>query len=168
MFCDSVPRLATALESRYSSRNTAVFGRKRGSVGGASSPTGGHWLPSFKTLDITRSRIGLYDTCGRTAARQNSKDSAVVLLSKGICTMPRRHSALPKLCHHKRSNRAVVYIDRIAIYLGPHGSAEAGESTSTPDAVARSHFHVQKWVGPACHIRSCRCVLVMFLPLVGS
>lgn len=39
--------------------------------------------------------------------------------------MPRRPSAIPKLCHHKPSGRAVAYVGRKAIYFGPWGSPEA-------------------------------------------
>lgn len=42
--------------------------------------------------------------------------------------MPKRRSAFPQLCHHKPSGRDVVYIDRQAVYLGPHGSPEALEA----------------------------------------
>lgn len=42
--------------------------------------------------------------------------------------MPQRRSVVPQLCHHKPSGRDVVYINRQAIYLGPHGSPEAREA----------------------------------------
>lgn len=42
--------------------------------------------------------------------------------------MPRSRSSLPNLCHHKPSGRAVVYLNRRAIYLGPWGSDEAKDA----------------------------------------
>ena len=41
--------------------------------------------------------------------------------------MPRGHKSVPKYCLHKASGRAVVRIDGIDHYLGPHGSAESHE-----------------------------------------
>lgn len=39
--------------------------------------------------------------------------------------MPRPKSLVPKLCVHRSTNRACVYIDRQVVYLGPAGSEES-------------------------------------------
>lgn len=39
--------------------------------------------------------------------------------------MPSKSGKVPSYCLHKPSGRAVVYIDRKAVYLGPFGSEES-------------------------------------------
>ncbi len=42
--------------------------------------------------------------------------------------MPRRRSALPKLCLHKPSGRAVMFVNRRPVYLGKYDTPEAREA----------------------------------------